>query len=205
MLALVNRTKQMPKLLITALISLCYTIASAQIMYTRAAHVNVQSNNNIKNIEADNYQVNSLIDLSENSITFEGLLKSFEFKLGVIDRAFSSDRVKLNKYPKIRFEGTISGLDQLNLNEFGEYPVEVNGTLFIWDEKRKTSAKGTLTSIGDGQQVFASSGFKMRIEEASMKKLNGLIEEKLPLGISAKSFGVSRDILILFDGTYKVK
>ena len=181
--------------------SLSYT----QTLYTRSAHVNVQSNNSVKNIEADNYQVNSLIDLATKTIKFEGLLKSFEFKLGSLDRAFHSDRVKLNKYPKIRFEGTISGLEQINLDGFNEYPVTVDGTLYIWDEKRKTSATGTVTTIGDGLQVFASSGFTMTIEENSMNKLNQLVEEKVPLGISASSFGVSRDILILLDATYKVK
>lgn len=182
--------------------SITYSQAS---LFTRSAHVNVQSNNNVKDIEADNYQVNSFIDLTQNTIKFEGLLKSFEFKLGSLDRAFNSDRVKLNKYPKIRFEGTISGIEQLDLDNFHEYPVTVDGTLYIWDEKRKTSATGTVTTIGDGSQVFASSGFTMTIEEKSMDKLNQLVKEKVPLGVSANSFGVSRDILILLDATYKVK
>jgi hypothetical protein len=177
----------------------------SQTLYARAAHVNIQSDNSIKKVEADNYQVNSLIDLDKGLISFEALLRSFEFKLGILDRAFNSDKLNLSQYPKIKFEGTIKGLENINLAEFGEYPVEVDGTLYLWDEKRKTSASGTVTSIGDNKQVFASSGFTITIEQKSMEKVNQLIRDKLPLKVDASSFGVSRDILILLDSTYKVR
>ena len=181
------------------------TAGHTQSLRTRAAHVNIQSDNSIKKVEADNYQVNSLIDLDKGLISFEALLRSFEFKLGILDRAFNSDKLNLSQYPKIKFEGTIKGLENINLTEFGEYPVEVDGTLYLWDEKRKTSASGTVTSIGDNKQVFASSGFTITIEQKSMEKVNQLIRDKLPLKVDASSFGVSRDILILLDSTYKVR
>jgi len=180
--------------------------ARAQDFLCRTGHVNIRSENSIKNIEADNYQIISFLNPSNGTISFEGLLKSFEFQLGAIDRVFASEKVNVKQYPKIKFEGKIKGIENIDLNNFGEYPVTVEGTLFIWDEKRKTKAKGTVTSIGDGSQIFAYSGFLMQIEKNSMVKIDQLLKDKLPsLGISTSSVGLSRDINVLLDASYKLR
>jgi len=181
-------------------------ISFSQSLYSKTGHINVVSENKIKKVEADNYQVYSTVDLNTGDVKFEGLLKSFEFKLGAADRVFSSDKVNVKQYPKIRFEGKIPPVD-LDLNNFSEVTVEVDGTLYLWDEKRRTKATVQITSVGDGKQVFAYSSFLMRIEEASMKKLNQIMKDKLPsvLGINTESLGISRDIIVNLDATYKVK
>ena len=181
-------------------------ISFSQSLYSKTGHINVVSENKIKKVEADNYQVYSTVDLNTGDVKFEGLLKSFEFKLGAADRVFSSDKVNVKQYPKIRFEGKIPPVD-LDLNNFSEVTVEVDGTLYLWDEKRRTKATVQITSVGDGKQVFAYSSFLMRIEEASMKKLNQIMKDKLPsvLSINTESLGISRDIIVNLDATYKVK
>jgi hypothetical protein len=178
----------------------------SQTLYSKTGHINVVSENNIKKVEADNYQVYSTVDLSTGDVKFEGLLKSFEFKLGAADRVFSSEKVNIKQYPKIRFEGTIPPVD-LDMNNYSEVTVEVDGMLYIWDEKRRTKAEVQITSVGDGKQVFAYSSFLMRIEEGSMKKLNEIMKEKLPdvLNINTNTLGISRDIIVNLDATYKVK
>jgi hypothetical protein len=178
----------------------------SQTLYSKTGHINVVSENNIKKVEADNYQVYSTVDLSTGDVKFEGLLKSFEFKLGAADRVFSSEKVNIKQYPKIRFEGTIPPVD-LDLDSYSEVTVEVDGMLYIWDEKRRTKAEVQITSVGDGKQVFAYSSFLMRIEEGSMKKLNEIMKEKLPdvLNINTNTLGISRDIIVNLDATYKVK
>jgi hypothetical protein len=177
-----------------------------QVYYTNTGHVNVKSENNIKNIEADNYQILSSINMQTGIVKFEGLLKSFEFKLGAIDRVFNSQRINVNQYPKFRFEGKLIGLDGVDLNSKGQYEVEVQGTLYIWDEKRITSAKGMVETNGNGS-FKASSDFLMRIEEQSMVKLNKLIDEKLPdvINISTNSIGVDRDIQVGLKADYKLR
>ena len=47
----------------------------------------------------------------------------------------------------------------------------------------------------------------MKIEEASMQKLNQIMKDKLPsvINISTETLGVSRDIIVNLDATYKVK
>ena len=190
----------------SAILLLNFSLVHSQSLYSKTGHINVVSENKIKKVEADNYQVYSTVDLTTGDVNFEGLLKSFEFKLGAADRVFSSDRVNVKQYPKIRFEGKIP-VTQIDLNTYGEINVEVDGMLYIWDEKRRTKANVTITSVGDGKQVFAYSSFLMRIEEGSMKKLNSIMKDKLPdvLNLNTETLGISRDIIVNLDATYKVK
>ncbi len=187
-------------------IIIAFVQLNAQVYYTRTGHVHVRSQNNIKNIEADNYQTISTIDLNTSDVRFEGLLKSFEFKLGALDRVFNSDRINVNQYPKFRFEGNIIGLKNLDLSRVAEYKVLVKGTLYLWDEKRITSADGIIESDGNGG-FTASSMFVMRIEEKSMVKLNQIIDQKLPdiVNVSTDSFGVDRDIQIDLTAKYTLR
>ena len=193
------------KTLLLLIFLLCaFAQMNAQVYFTRTGHVHVESKNAVKKIEADNFQVLSSIDLDNASIKFEGLLKSFEFKLGALDRMFSSEKVNVSQYPKFRFEGSINNLDPNKLNGNKAFEVEVNGTLYLWDEKRKTRAKGTITPGASGQ-FTAESDFIIRIEEKSMRKLNKLLDEKLPdiVNLSTDSFGVDRDIRIKLSCDYK--
>ena len=191
-------------LLIIIVLSLLSINASSQRLVTRSAHVNVKSENSFKNIAADNYQVNSVIDVAMGTIKFEGLLKSFEFQLGALDRVFASDKVQLKAYPKFKFEGNITGVSPSDMTNPGTYPVKVNGTLYLWDERRKTSANGTIIIDGNGF-AEASSDFSIKIEENSLTKVNQILEERVPLNITTNSLGVSRNIQINLDARYKIK
>lgn len=189
----------------TLLLLISYsTIVSSQVYFSRTGHVHVSSKNNIKTIEADNYQIISTVDFETGEINFEGLLKSFEFKLGALDRVFNSERINVNQYPKIKFNGRIKRFRRIKLEVNKEIEVEVHGTLFIWDEKRITNATGTIRLKEDGT-IEALSDFSIKIEEASMNKLNNLIDEKVPnvINLSTETFGVSRDIKIELDVTYE--
>ena len=189
--------------ILTLLFSFIFNIATGQIYYSRTSHVHVSSENSIKTVEADNYQIISTVNMENGEINFEGLLKSFEFKLGALDRVFNSDRINVNQYPKIKFVGRFKKFKQLKLIVNEEVKVEVLGTLYIWDEKRITSAVGTMKLLPNGK-IEAISDFSIKIEEASMHKLNDLIDKKLPsiINLSTESFGVSRDINIDLNVTY---
>ena len=195
----------MKKFLIIVFVFLSCDLIS-QVYFTRTAHVLVKSQNNVKNIEADNYQIVSSIDLKSGDIRFEGLLKSFEFKLGALDRVFSSKSIDVSKYPKFRFVGKLTSSNKINIDNSSGQDVTVEGTLYLWDEKRKTSAQGTITSLGNGK-FKTHSEFVMSIEEKSMNKLNQLIDQKLPdiVNITTDRFGVDRNIKVKLEAEYSLR
>ena len=66
------------KLFVFALFLFSVTYGYSQIRYSaRTAHIKVKSSNNFADIEADNYQVNSILNPETGYINFLGLLKSF--------------------------------------------------------------------------------------------------------------------------------
>ncbi len=192
--------------LVFAFSSLTNNAVAQDVLVTRTAHIHVKSKNSVKNVEADNYQMRGQIDPLTGKVEFVGLLKSFEFKLGALDQAFNHDKVNLTQFPRITYDGSITNLKSINFAKPGTYDVNIKGTLYIWDEKRVTSAKGKLIVNPDGS-VRAESVFDITIEEKNVDKLNSLIKDKLPsvMNLDVNTFGVSRNINISLEGNFKKK
>ena len=193
-------------LLLGVLLSFFTTSLFAQKYISRTAHVHVKSTNRITNIEADNYQVASVLDSENGNIDFIGLLKSFEFKLGAADQLFNSKMVDVSAHPNIKFSGQIADIHKINFAEPGNYTITVNGVLYIWDEKRVTSAVGTLNVNANGS-ISGTSEFIMMIEDGSVAKVNKLMKEKLPsvISVDTETLGISRKVEITLNMTYKAR
>jgi len=177
---------------------------NAQKLSTRTAHIAVQSSNNIHDIEADNYQVVSTLNTVTGEVQFIALLKSFEFKVGAINRVMNSRKLDVTQFPKIKFEGKVANIEQIDFTKPGEHSIDVNGTLYIWDEKRVTTATGLFTVNDDGS-ISGSSDFNIKIEEMNVDKINNIMKDKLPavLAIDVNRLGISRDVNIEVDMLYK--
>jgi len=170
---------------------------NAQLLASRTAHINVESGNNIQDIEADNYQAVCKLNTETGQFQMQALLKSFEFKIGAINRLLNTRKLDVTQHPKIKFDGKVTDVGQVDFNTPGIYKVEVVGTLFIWDEKRRTKYNATLTVNEDGS-VNGVSAFPITIEEMNVDKVNSIMRQKLPsvLAIDVDRLGISRNINI---------
>ena len=185
----------------------CAFLLSADIpskYVSRTGHIHVESHSRFLDVVADNYQVYCELDPSAGKVKIQGLIKSFEFKLGAIDRAFNSDKVNLDQYSKFSYEGQITDLTVINFTKSGSYPVTVNGTLYIGKYKRITKATGSLIVESDGT-VRTDTSFGIRIEEESMQTINKMMKEKLPsiISLDADKLGVSRDIQLELNVSFR--
>lgn len=171
--------------------------ANAQVLSTRTAHISVKSGNNIHDIEADNYQAVCMLNTETGQFKMQALLKSFEFKVGAINRLLNTRKLDVTQNPKIKFDGEVTNIDQVNFNKAGDYQVEVFGTLFIWDESRRTKYNATLT-VNENGSVQGLSAFPITIEEMNVEKINSIMRQKLPavLAIDVDRLGISRNINI---------
>ena len=161
----------------------------------RTGHIHVESHSRYLDVIADNYQVYCEVQPASGAVIIKGLTKSFEFKLGALDRAFNSDRFSMANFAKFSYEGTITNPFSIKWDKPGRYPIQVEGFLHMGTYKRKTSARGTLHIKDDGS-MRAETSFVMRIEEESMQTINRLMKEKLPsmVALDANNLGISRDI-----------
>lgn len=179
-------------------------LAQTSSFTSRTAHISVQSANSFVDIDADNYQVYSTLDATTGEINFIGLLKSFEFKLGALDRVYNSKLVGVLEKPKFNYTGKIKNIKSINLKKPGKYPFEVEGDLFVWDEKRVTPGKGTITVHEDGR-IEAFSDISFMIEKASVEKANRLIKQYMPNGVQVdtEKLGIDRKIETMVKVIYK--
>lgn len=170
---------------------------NAQVLQTRTAHINVESGNNIHDIEADNFQAVCRLNTATGQFQMQALLKSFEFKVGAINRLLNSQKLNVTQFPKIKFDGEVTNIEGVDFKTPGVYNVEVFGTLFIWDESRRTKYNATLTVNEDGS-VSGVSAFPITIEEMNVEKINSIMRQKLPsiLAIDVDRLGISRNINI---------
>ena len=170
----------------------------------RTAQIHIETSSRFMDVTADNYQVYSEINPNSGEVTFQGLMKSFEFEMGALDRAFNSSTVDLSQYSKFNYEGRITNIAAIQFDRPGIYRVEVSGKLFMGSYIRKTSAQGTLKVLANGN-LESESDFSIKIEEESMNTINDLMRKKLPsvIALDTDKLGISRDIRINLKANYR--
>lgn len=189
-------------LILTLFLNISATVPSKFV--SRTGHVHVESHSRFIDVIADNYQVYCEFVPASGKVLIRGLTKSFEFKMGALDRAFNSDRVNMNEFSKFRYDGTVSNLSQIDFTRRGRYPVEVKGTLYVGNFKRITNATGQLYVQDDGT-IRVDTSFGIRIEEESVQTINRLMKEKLPslISLDADKLGISRDIQLELKANFR--
>jgi hypothetical protein len=194
----------MHKFIFSLLLVLCAGFSFSQSYITRTAHVNVKSTNKVQNIVADNYQVACQLDAATGQFKIIMLIKSFEYKIGVMNRVMSSRDINITEFPKITYDGFVSEIQKIDLAKPGTYPVKFKGTLYIWDEKRVTDADGTLKVLPDGT-IEGKTNFTITIEDFNMKKIDNLMKQKLPssLNLQTSTLGISKSIEVKAEAILK--
>jgi hypothetical protein len=69
--------------------------------------------------------------------------------------------------------------------------------LYIWDEKRLTSAEGILTVLNEGT-IQMKSDFTIVLKEAYTQKIDMIMRQKLPFAVNLKpnTLGISKNIQV---------
>ncbi len=194
----------MKKLLIFALFIFMFSTLYSQNYITRTAHINVMSLNNIQNIVADNYQVACQLNTSTGQFKIIALIKSFEYRIGAMNRMMSARDIDVTDYPKIKFDGRISDMSKVNFNKPGTYNVKFSGTFYVWDEQTVTDINGTLVVGSDGS-ITGKSEFAIPIENLDPKKIEQILKEKLPpsLNVKPNAISISKNIQVKFNSILK--
>jgi polyisoprenoid-binding protein YceI len=134
-------------LFILALLALSH-FTFAQKYISKNGHIWFYSHTPIEDIEAHNHQVVSILDASTGSIQFSLLIKSFEFKIALMQEHFNENYMESDKIPKAGFKGIVKDIEKIDFNKDGDYPVEVNGDLLIHGVTKSVTTKGTITVAG---------------------------------------------------------
>jgi hypothetical protein len=135
--------------------------------FTRTGKIYFISHTDIIDIDANNYQVGSFLNVKTGEMVFSLLMKSFQFTLPLAEEHFNENYVESEKYPKATFKGKIVGFDPARIVPDQEYPVEVEGELTMHGVTSRIKEKGVLKKNSDG--IRATSKFQIELDTYKIK------------------------------------
>lgn len=100
----------------------------------------------VENIEAQNNQVLSILDVTNNEIAISMLMRAFVFKKALMREHFNESYIESDIYPKANFEGKIINFDA---TLEGPQTRIVRGTLTIHGVSKNVDIKATIAPKDD--------------------------------------------------------
>ncbi len=169
---------------------LCVNSTIAQDKYlTKIGHIHFFSHAKIEDIQADNNEVNSVVNVKTGEIAFVVLMKSFKFQNALMEEHFNENYLESDKFPKAKFKGRIVDFSENIHSVDGKYNISVEGDLEIHGITKHITEKGTI-EVNNGK-ISAKSVFKIAIKDFGIK-----VESSLSDNI-AEIIDISVDMIYL--------
>ncbi len=156
---------------------------TAQKYFTRTGHVYFLSHTDIIDIDGNNHQVISFLDVQTGEMVFAVLIKAFEFTLATAEEHFNETYMESQVFPKSKFTGKILEIDNIDLTEAGIYEVTVEGDLTIHGVTKRIKEKGRLES--KDSKIFGTSDLKIAIDDYNIK-VPKLVEDRVAKIVDVK-------------------
>ncbi len=135
-------------------------------LVSKNSFIHIFSHTDAEDINADNYKAVSTLDPSTGDVVVSVPMQSFEFKKSLMQEHFNSDKfLDTQTYPKAKFKGKITNLNEINFSKDGIYNATVNGEMTIKDVTKPVTEMGTITI----KQGVVSVETKMNIILADYK------------------------------------
>jgi len=138
-----------------------------QVYFTKNARVSFFSKAILQDIQADNNQVISVLNIQTGIIQFSLLNNAFHFPKAKMEEDFNEDFMESDKYPKSTFNGIIAGINKIDFETDGTWQVIVKGELMIHGVTKIISTPGIIT-IRNGK-ISATSTFKVYVKDYNIK------------------------------------
>lgn len=113
-------------------------------------------------VSAVNKEVSCILNLKNNEISSLAFVKSFRFKLSLMEQHFNENYIESDRYPKSYFKGKI---ENFNVNTLTEKPTAytIKGNLELHGKTKKISFVANIKKINDA--VIIQSFFTIKADE----------------------------------------
>jgi len=160
----------------------------AQKLVSKNGHIWFFSHTPVEDIEAHNRQAVSILDPATGDFVFNLLVKSFEFKVALMQEHFNENYMESDKYPKSAFTGKISNNSTVDYKKDGTYQVDVTGDLTLHNVTKTVITKGIL-EVKKGV-VTAKAEFTVKPSDYGIN-IPSVVENK-----------IAKDIAVNIEATY---
>jgi len=140
-------------------------------LVNKNGYINFFSHTVAEDISSDNYKVTSTLDRQTGDVAYSVPMQSFEFEKALMQKHFNSDKfLDTRQFPKAKFAGKITNLDEINFSMDGTYKANVDGDLTIKDVTKPISESGTITVKGSKITVDAKMQVTLANYEIAFKE-----------------------------------
>ncbi len=154
--------------------------------FTKSGHIDFFSHSPLEDIKANNDQVLSIIDTSNDEVVIYVLMKSFMFKKALMQEHFNENYVESDKFPKSIFKGTMAGYD---VTKSGDQEVTLKGSLSLHGK----------TAPVDTKAIFNSSNSSIRLKGSFMVTV---ADFAIPIPRTVVD-NIAKEIKVTFDLTHE--
>ncbi len=129
----------------------------------------------LEEVAATNSTVSAVLDTKTNAVAVQALIKSFKFKVPLMEEHFNENYLESDKYPKSTFTGKVLNFDASKLTSAKTtYYVEGDFTLHGVTQKIKIPA----TMSKDNGKIVVSAVFSIKAEDYNIK-IPSLVKQKV--------------------------
>jgi len=129
--------------------SLTAFITAPEKWVSSKSHVKFFSSTPAEDIEANNFKTISTIDPKTGEVVFSVPMQSFEFEKSLMQKHFNQDKfLDTKQFPKAKFTGRITNLEDINWDSDGTYSASITGDLTIKGVTKSYSEMGSITVTG---------------------------------------------------------
>jgi len=137
---------------------------SAQDKYiTKTGHVWIHSKTPVKEIEAHNRQITSILDVKTGDMIVSCFLIDFKFDNQLVEEHFNENYVESAKYPKVKFKGKVENVASIDFTKNGTYKRMVSGVMEMHGKAVNIKKEGTAV-VKDGK-IIAKAAFTVTAEQ----------------------------------------
>lgn len=162
-----------------------------QTYFTKNGRISFFSKTILEDINAENNQVISVLDIQSGSLQFLLFNAAFHFPRAKMEEDFNEDYMESAKYPKSIFKGMIADMNKIDFTKDGEWQVSVSGDILIHGITRHISVPGKIV-IKEGI-LETHSVFKILVKDYDIK---------IPSIVSKK---ISESVQVTVDCIYQKK
>ena len=174
----------MKKALVILFFALIHLSGFTQSTYfTRNGLIYFCSHTSVIDIDANNHQVASFLDIETGKIQFAVLIKSFKFALATAKEHFNESYMESDKFPKAIFKGEILNIDSLDLNVDGIWPIHVKGDVTIRGITKNIEVPGILSI--EKSKINAKSEFELFISDFNIS-VPKIVENRVAKTVQVK-------------------
>ncbi len=148
-----------------------FSVQAQENLVSKAGHVQFYSHTDVEDITANNYKMVSKLTPSTGAVVFSLPMQSFEFEIPLMQKHYNSSKfLDTKKFPKAKFVGKISNLDQINFGTDGTYDAVVKGDLTLHGVTKAIEEKGTVTIAAGIVKIDAKMIIKLEDYEVAFEK-----------------------------------